>query len=85
MDAVARACLLGLTSEGWTGAEAFYIVAPTTKMHEEKGDAEPSTLENLKKYHPQAKIKPGWYEEHRGRGLFDCSKAERMLGWKHDL
>lgn len=89
MDAVVRACLLGLTSEGWEGSEAFYIVAPETlidAMQEELGEGI-SSLELAKKFHSTAALREGYFEgdDAKGRGFFDTSKAERMLGWKHDV
>lgn len=85
MESIAEACLLGLTSEGWSGAEAFYTVAPTTKIAEEEGERAPSSLQLAREHHAQAKLKEDYFEgEHgRTRGFFDCSKAECLLGWKH--
>lgn len=31
------------------------------------------------------KIKDGWLDEDDRRGLFDNSKAARLLGWRHDV
>lgn len=85
MESIAEACLLGLTSEGWSGAEAFYTVAPTTQIWEQEGDQGLSSTGLAKKYHSQAKLRDGYYDGQsgRGRGFFDCTKAEKLLGWQH--
>lgn len=72
-DAAARACLLGVTAE-MHGHEAFYVVAPDTMM-------DVPSVELCAEHYPQVPIRgelPG------NRGLFDCSKAEKILGWVHD-
>lgn len=97
--ASARACLLGLTSEGWEGHEAFYIVAPDTCW---EGGVSPEmaggeelrgkvrTLELLEKAEGfKGKVgkvrREFWEGEGRERRApFDASKAERVLGWRHD-
>jgi len=44
------------------------------------------TKELMDAVYPGVKIKEGWLsEEGERRGLFDSSKAERLLGWKHDV
>jgi len=73
-DAAARACLLSLTAD-FRGHEAFYIVAPDTIANGE-------SLELKEKYFPHVPVR-GDLSGHKS--FFDCSKAERMLGWKHDL
>jgi nucleoside-diphosphate-sugar epimerase len=73
-DAAARACLLSLTAN-YTGHEAFYIVAPDTSV-------DTPSRELVAKHFPQMPIKGDF----AGRqSFFNSSKAERMLGWKHDL
>jgi len=86
MEATARACLLSITSEGWTGSEAFYIVAPTTTISLNKGEAATTSLELAQHFHSKVPVKAGWFEggENNSRGFFDTTKAERLLGWKHD-
>lgn len=82
-SAVARAALLALTVEpGWKGHEVLYLVAPTSKA---QGDERATSLILKGRYHPTASIKEGWIEE-KGEwaGAFDCAKAERALGWRHD-
>jgi len=44
------------------------------------------TKELMDAVYPGVKIKDGWLtKESERRGLFDSSKAERLLGWKHDV
>jgi hypothetical protein len=44
------------------------------------------TKELMDAVYPGVKIKEGWLTaESQRRGLFDSSKAERLLGWKHDV
>jgi hypothetical protein len=44
------------------------------------------TKEMVDAVYPGVKIKEGWLSEPEDRrGLFDSSKAERLLGWKHDV
>ena len=73
LDAAARACLLGIT-ESFGGHEAFYIVAPDTML------ATPSR-ELAAKYFPDVPVRGAFDGNH---GFFDSTKAERLLGWKHD-
>jgi nucleoside-diphosphate-sugar epimerase len=73
-EAASRACLLSLTAE-YTGHEVFYIAAPDTI-------ADTPSLELKQKFFPDVPL----HSDLSGhRGFFDCSKAERLLGWKHDL
>jgi UDP-glucose 4-epimerase len=69
----AQACLLSLVAE-YTGHEVFFIVAPDTMM-------EIPSLELKQKFFPDVPIR-GDLSGHKS--FFDCSKAERLLGWKHD-
>jgi len=72
-DSAARACLLSLTVD-FTGHEVFYIVAPDTI-------ADVPSLELKQKYFPDVPVRG----DLSGRkSFFNSSKAERMLGWKHD-
>lgn len=71
--AAARACLLALTAD-FRGHEVFYIVSPRTIV-------DVPTAELCRTYYPRVPLRralPG------NTGLFDCAKAERMLGWRHD-
>ncbi len=67
-----RATLLALEAD-FRGHEAFYIVAPRTS------EAEPSR-ELARRHYPDTPIR-GELADHDG--FFDCSKAERLLGWRH--
>lgn len=67
-----RAFLLSLTAN-FTGHEVFYIAAPITAA------AQPST-ELAHQYYPSTEIR-GDLSDHKA--FFNCSKAERILGWKH--
>lgn len=73
-DAAARASLLAVTAN-FTGAHAFYIVAPETMM------ATPS-LELAARFYPGVPVRGDLSGNH---GFFDCSRAEKLLGWKHNL
>ena len=68
-----RACLLSLTAD-FTGHEVFYIVAPRTVV------SEPS-LDLARQYYPDTPIRGDLASD---AGFFDCSKAERILGWRHE-
>ena len=72
-DAAARACLLALTAD-FAGHEVFYITAPDTMADE-------TSLELRQKHFPDVPIRG----DLSGRkSFFNASKAERLLGWKHD-
>jgi len=73
LDAAARACLLSLTPQ-FSGHEAFYIVAPDTMM-------DTPSLDLAREQYPNTPIR-GDLSDHTG--FFDCGKAERLLGWKHE-
>ncbi|MGA1597854.1 MAG: NAD-dependent epimerase/dehydratase family protein [bacterium] len=71
--AAAKACLASLLVE-WTGHEAFFIVAPET--------ASPTDSEELiRKHYPKVQVNRPMPGKH---GFYDCSKAERLLGWVHE-
>ncbi|KAJ1311537.1 hypothetical protein OPQ81_010021 [Rhizoctonia solani] len=74
LRAAGRACMLGLEVE-WTGAEVFYIVGPE---HCANGH---SALDLAAKFYPDTKVASSMRPE---SGFYDCSKAERLLGWTHD-
>ncbi|WVF71976.1 hypothetical protein IAT40_006786 [Kwoniella sp. CBS 6097] len=98
IDACARSCLLSLTSVGWEGHEAFFIVsedliwdghltAESRGKGTPPGEKEVTALDVIK-YELQDKGKVGvvdesWWERDPRRGLWDCSKANKVLGWKH--
>jgi len=72
-SATARACLLSLTAD-FEGHEPFYIVAPDTMM-------DVPSLELKERYFPDVEVRG---DLSGNRGFFDCSKAERLLGWRHE-
>jgi nucleoside-diphosphate-sugar epimerase len=71
-SAAARASLLSVTAD-FHGAEAFYIVGPDST-------SEVPSLELAQRFFPNVPI-TGDLSGHKG--FFNCSKAERLLGWKH--
>lgn len=71
--AAARACIAAMQVE-WRGHEVFYIVAPDT------ASATPSEV-LARTHYPNATHKPQLVGT---TGFFDCSKAERLLGWRHN-
>ncbi len=74
LDAAARSCLAAVTAT-FTGHEVFYIVAAETTMDEPS-----ATL--CGRYFPEVPLRA----ELQGRqGFYSTTKAERLLGWKHDL
>ena len=72
LSEASRACLLSLTAN-FTGHEVFYIAAAHTAA------AQPS-LELANGHYPNTEIR-GDLSNHNG--FFNCSKAEKILGWKH--
>ena len=72
-EATAEAFLRAIISEGWSGHEAFFVTA--TCPTEDEG---PASL--YEKYWSHVPIKPG---KTLNGGFFDCSKAQRLLGWVH--
>jgi nucleoside-diphosphate-sugar epimerase len=73
-EAAARACLLALTAS-LQGHTAFYIAAPDTMM-------ETPSLELKQQFFPEVPVRGNL----DGRGsFFDCSRAERLLGWQHQV
>lgn len=74
LSAASRACLLAVTAD-LRGHEVFYITAPRTAM------PAPS-IELARQRYPDTPIR-GDLSGHNG--FFDCGKAQRVLGWEHDL
>ena len=72
LDRTASSCLLALTAD-FHGHEVFYIVAPDTMMDE-------PSMELKQRFYPNVPLR-GELSGHRS--FFDCSKAERVLGWTH--
>ncbi|KAI0682660.1 NAD(P)-binding protein [Cerioporus squamosus] len=76
-DAGAEAFLLAVTGEEgkWSGHERFFITAPDTA-------SEVPSVELWQKFWKDVPIKEG--KDLTGqKGFFDCSRAERLLGWVH--
>lgn len=72
-DAAARACLQSLTAN-YKGHEAFFIVAPDTT-------SDVPSRELAQKHFPNVPIRGDF----GGRAsFFNSTKAERLLGWKHN-
>lgn len=71
-SAAADACLLSL-EDRFKGHETFYIVAPRTT-------SEAPSLELAARYFPDVPVR-GDLAGHKA--FIDCSKAERLLGWRH--
>lgn len=71
--AVARACLLGVTTD-LGGHEVFYIVAPDTMV-------DTPSLALAAENYPEVPVRG---DLSGTKGFFDCAKAESMLGWSHD-
>ncbi|KZO98575.1 NAD(P)-binding protein [Calocera viscosa TUFC12733] len=71
----ARACLLALEVP-WKGSEAVFIVMPTHRAAEE--DAH----ELKERFWPGVEVRTESGRLEGKQGFYDCSKAERVLGWK---
>jgi len=78
-DSGAEAFVRGVTSseEKWAGHERFFIVAPSIAV-----PGGEDWLELKKRYFPDVPIREGWVESQKGT-FYDCSRAERLLGWVH--
>ena len=87
-EACARAALLGLISSGWDGHEIFNIVAPQICFAGDALDPEkgPGTLELLEKHWKRrvTNVDRAWFQNDPRRSTWDSSRAERLLGWRHD-
>jgi UDP-glucose 4-epimerase len=73
LEAAARACLLGVTAD-FKGHEVFYITAPDTL-------SDVPSLELAQDYFPTVPVQG---DLSGNRSFFDCTKAERLLGWMHN-
>ena len=74
---IARAFYLAITVEDTSfqkGHEVFFIVSP-------KIGSRRHPMEVIREYFPNAVVRKEFGE---GEGLYDVSKAERLLGWRHD-
>jgi len=72
LDEASRAILLSLSAD-FSGHEVFYIVAPQTACDQ-------PSLELARQHYPNVEIR-GDLSNHTG--FFNCAKATRLLGWKH--
>jgi nucleoside-diphosphate-sugar epimerase len=95
LDASASACLRGVLSEGWEGAEAFNIAAPEICW---EGGLTPESKSDVPLDGKKGAVElmqsmwagrvDGWdeayWEGRPRRSTFSSVKAERMLGWDHD-
>jgi len=68
-----RSCLLSLTAD-YSGHEVFYIVAPLTVASE-------SSQALARQHYPSTAVRG---DLSGNTGFFDCAKAERILGWRHE-
>lgn len=73
LSEASRACLLALTAN-FSGHEVFYIVAPRTVM-------EDPSLALARQHYPHTEVRGGLSGN---TSFFNCAKAERLLGWKHE-
>jgi UDP-glucose 4-epimerase len=73
LPAAARACLLPLSADV-RGHERFYVGAPRTMM------VQPSA-ELKQRYYPDVPLRRPLAGND---GFYDCDKASRVLGWRHD-
>lgn len=73
-DSAARACVMSLNAD-FKGHEVFYIMGP-----ESTNDI--ASLDLAKKYFPNV---PVTGDLSGNRSFFSTEKAERMLGWKHNI
>ena len=72
LSEASRACLLSLTAD-FIGHEVFYIAAPHTASTR-------TSLELAQEYYPHTEVR-GDLSDHTS--FFNCTKAERLLSWKH--
>ncbi|KAI0784282.1 NAD(P)-binding protein [Abortiporus biennis] len=79
IDSGAEAFILAVTNSevGWSGHEVFLITAPDTTQKE-------GSMELKEKFWPDVPLKNGKDLDGR-KSFFDCSKAEKMLGWVHSV
>lgn len=73
VEAAARACLLAITVP-FAGHEVFFISAPHTAVDE-------PSLDLARRHYPDTPIRG---DLSGTTSFYNCAKAERILGWKHD-
>jgi nucleoside-diphosphate-sugar epimerase len=74
IDAAVRACLLAVNAD-FLGHEVFYICAPDSRV-------DTPSAQLAAQFYPNATLRKPM---EGNASFFDCSKAERLLGWRHDL
>lgn len=74
LEAAVRACLLGVTAP-FSGHHALFIIGPTTVV-------ERPSLELAREHYPEVPIRG---DLSGNAAFFSCARAERVLGWRHDL
>jgi nucleoside-diphosphate-sugar epimerase len=93
-ESCAESALLGLTSEGWEGAEVFNICSDETAweggverdsilLPDQGSDRSLAVLDLIKHTYPNTKVREEYWKDNKRRSVFDNSKAKRMLGWQH--
>lgn len=91
-SACAQACLKALISEGWEGAEAFFLTSDELCW---EGGVRPEDKESGEKAHALDLLRhsftgqwdemdESWWAENPRRGFWDSSKAKKLLGWDHE-
>lgn len=73
LEAAARACLASVDAS-WKGHQVFYVVAPRTAADRPTGAL-------CAEFYPNVRVSRHLEDF---EGLYDCSKAARLLGWSHD-
>jgi nucleoside-diphosphate-sugar epimerase len=74
LSATATACLQSLTAP-YQGHEVFYVVAPHTAVDTASADL-------AARWYPDVPVERDLTGT---EGFFDCTKAERLLGWHHEV
>ena len=92
LESCARAALLGLISEGWSGHEIFVLASQEIcwegglqlegRFNGERHDSLALLESNWKGRY--GKVDKSWWAERPRRGFWDCSKARDVLGWEHN-
>jgi len=73
LEAAARACLAALSAD-FKGHEVFYIVARNTVV-------DVPSLQLKERFYPDVPVRG---DLAGNRGFYNCDKAQRLLGWRHD-
>ena len=73
--------------EGGVEPESQFKKGERERRLEERDGSEyerVGTRELIEKSHPGTEVDEGWWKGNERRACFDCSKAERLLGWRHE-